>query len=349
MVDCAAARAEETESLEAIYGPDFEVLDEQEWRVRLGDGRAWLTVLLTPEYPEVAPAPSIHAAGDKALPAKFSSEVCEQILSEFIPGDGCLVAWCGVVEERLRDLNFDDLPPVDDEKKTQGECSVVIDSSMAGKISPSLLDAGFKGYPNGLYSHLKDGITVSLGDKLSVSVDGIESDDLTDWLELQLLEDLDKFGAKLLDWATACRSEEPGFAQGAEEVEVGDYVEYLPTVEHNSGRDLTIITWGKAFRKVAPPESQANFNACILNGRGGGADLRVDNGLTEQVQKNVASCGLFPRWLEMCIHKIESEGLSIVSINCTKGRHRSVAAAEILKKVYYPAATMMHISPAIKK
>ena len=35
-------------------------------------------------------------------------------------------------------------------------------------------------------------------------------------------------------------------------------------------RDLLVLTWGKALRKSAPPESEHNFNAGILNGRGGG-------------------------------------------------------------------------------
>ena len=32
--------------------------------------------------------------------------------------------------------------------------------------------------------------------------------------------------------------------------------------------------WGKALRKAAPGDSEHNFNAGILNGRGGGADLK---------------------------------------------------------------------------
>eukprot|EP00443_Scrippsiella_acuminata_P074121 CAMPEP_0115538794 /NCGR_PEP_ID=MMETSP0271-20121206/89064_1 /TAXON_ID=71861 /ORGANISM="Scrippsiella trochoidea, Strain CCMP3099" /LENGTH=66 /DNA_ID=CAMNT_0002971705 /DNA_START=74 /DNA_END=270 /DNA_ORIENTATION=- len=63
------------------------------------------------------------------------------------------------------------------------------------------------------------------------------------------------------------------------------------------------------------------------------------NGLSDEVQSNVASCGLFPRWISMVCAKVEGSDLHAISINCTKGRHRSVAAAEILKKLYYTQAT----------
>lgn len=43
-------------------------------------------------------------------------------------------------------------------------------------------------------------------------------------------------------------------------------------------RPLLVYTWGKALRKSAPGDSEHNFNAGILNGRGGGADLKSMNG-----------------------------------------------------------------------
>ncbi|CAK0850782.1 unnamed protein product [Prorocentrum cordatum] len=231
---------------------------------------------------------------------------------------------------------------------------VPVEPAAAEQVRASLRAAAFSEYPGGLFAHLDRGVTVSVGDSLEVTVDGIESEDLADWSLLQLEQDPAVFGEGLLEWATAQRSEQPGFAEGGEgDVVAGDFADFLPdpaALSVQQHRDLTIYTWGKAFRKVAPADSQANFNAGILNGRGGGADIsRVDNGLTEAVQKNVASCALFPRWLEMCINKIESEGLHAVSINCTKGRHRSVAAAEILRAYYYPDAVVIHTSPAIKR
>ena len=46
----------------------------------------------------------------------------------------------------------------------------------------------------------------------------------------------------------------------------------------------------------------------------------------------------------MVVEKIERDDLYAVSINCTKGRHRSVAAAEILRKVFYKEAKVEHLT-----
>ena len=45
-----------------------------------------------------------------------------------------------------------------------------------------------------------------------------------------------------------------------------------------------------------------------------------------------------------CHAQVEHSDLKCISINCTKRRHRSVAAAEILKKTYYPNATVKHLT-----
>ena len=49
-------------------------------------------------------------------------------------------------------------------------------------------------------------------------------------------------------------------------------------------------------------------------------------------------------WLSMTVSKIEDGNLQAIGINCAKGRHRSVAAAEILKQLFYPAAKIEHLT-----
>ena len=100
------------------------------------------------------------------------------------------------------------------------------------------------------------------------------------------------------------------------------------------------------MRNYAPAESQFDFNARVLSGRGGGVDLRVMNGTSEEVQRNVASCSAFPRWLESVCYRVEESNppLHTISIRCTKGRHRSVAAAEIMKTFDYPSANVRHLT-----
>ncbi len=124
-------------------------------------------------------------------------------------------------------------------------------------------------------------------------------------------------------------------------------MKYIPTPDElgcTTDRKLLILTWGRALLKGTPQQSERNFNAGVLNGRGGSINLRKLNGLSDEIQGRISRCSLFPTWIKMVIDKIEDDDLMCISINCTKGRHRSVAAAEILKKVYYPAAQIDHLT-----
>eukprot|EP00435_Cladocopium_sp_Y103_P043129 s3870_g12.t1 len=128
---------------------------------------------------------------------------------------------------------------------------------------------------------------------------GVQAEDLVDWASMQLAADVDTFGPRLLEWVTAQRSAEPGF------LEDDAWQGML-----NSGYTLVIKPGSKAFPNAAPRDSEHNFNA--------------------GVQWNVASCDLFPRWISTVCAEVEGSDLKCISFNCTKGRHRSVAAAELL-------------------
>jgi len=219
------------------------------------------------------------------------------------------------------------------------------------RIASLLIKAGFQKCGSSI-SHFERGITVEpkiedLKVPVQIAVDGIDTEDLQDWAELKIKEDLDNFAVGLIEWATAHRSEDSGFD---EDTPVNDKaLEHLPSPQSlgvDPNRALRIVSWGKKYYKSGyqPPGSQFNFNACVLNGRGGGVDLRSARGTDKQLQINVASCSLFPGWLSMVINKIESAGLCHVSINCRSGHHRSVAAAEMLKNIYYPNAMVQHIN-----
>jgi hypothetical protein len=153
--------------------------------------------------------------------------------------------------------------------------------------------------------------------------------------------------AILVDYITALRTEdknEPGFLNEVEDRDLDlDYLRSLVDV-FDTNRELTIYTWGRRLKKSKPYQSQRNFNACVLNGRAKGIDLRKNNGLCHDIQRVVSRCTAFKTWINMCIKKIETDNLRVVSINCSKGRHRSVAAAEILKKAYYPEAKIIHLT-----
>ena len=125
---------------------------------------------------------------------------------------------------------------------------------------------------------------------------------------------------------------------------------WLPTPRSlgvDANRDLEIYTWGSAFMRAAMPGVvQCNFDATVFDARGGRADMRVMTGLNQEVQANVAGRSNFEGWLAMVICRIEGSRppLRTISINCRQGRHRSVAVAEILRRLYNRRAHLTHLT-----
>jgi hypothetical protein len=108
-------------------------------------------------------------------------------------------------------------------------------------------------------------------------------------------------------------------------------------------RDLVIYTWGDHMRSGPPPESQKNFNAKCLNCRGGGVDLRTMNGTWPALQAKMKACSTFP-WFRQCfIRAVEDGDLTAVSVNCSKGRHRCVSFAEVMREDY-PRLVVRHLA-----
>lgn len=118
----------------------------------------------------------------------------------------------------------------------------------------------------------------------------------------------------------------------------------------NPTRRLHIYTWGDALLKkpsLKKRGSQFDINAKPLNGRGGGADTRRNALQDGRIRLNVASSLGEERGRNMLVQtlwKIETEDLSCISVFCSKGRHRSVSLALLLKMVYYPQATIEHLT-----
>jgi len=114
-------------------------------------------------------------------------------------------------------------------------------------------------------------------------------------------------------------------------------------------RELTILTWGKAVRDKAPPESERNFDvAQISKGKPHGVDLRKNNGLCEAIQKHVAKQTRYPEYQKVVVDFVlHNPSVRIISINCAKGRHRSVAFAQLVGTVlaheHRIAVTLKHL------
>mmetsp|Transcript_4142 Transcript_4142/g.6424 ORF Transcript_4142/g.6424 Transcript_4142/m.6424 type:complete len:273 (-) Transcript_4142:116-934(-) len=192
---------------------------------------------------------------------------------------------------------------------------------------------------------------------VNVAADGGERDEINQFLALSIRgsgrsEFLQNFGKEFVEWLKAqANTSTPGFTEETDDDdEKLELARYLPTSSElgvDPTRPLRILTWGNKTMKWSAVQSrgaQRNFNAAVLNGRGGGVDIRNNNGLSDGVQRNVSRCPRFPAWLQMFVDSAEKENLHVVGVNCAKGRHRSVAAAELLKKLYYPLATIEHLT-----
>jgi len=101
-------------------------------------------------------------------------------------------------------------------------------------------------------------------------------------------------------------------------------------------RDLKIYTWGKARRKYKPQDSQKNFNACVISHpeRPYNFNLKKITGRNKELQASFLKQSRFREAINSFANIIRKDpNLTIISINCIKGRHRSVAAAEVLKNI----------------
>jgi hypothetical protein len=227
-------------------------------------------------------------------------------------------------------------------------------------LKEALLGQGFESYDNGIYFHVQTGVMVTLPEmtgEVTIECPSRDKVELNYWMSItwpQLCEGLlspPRYAELLIKlYKEQSPVQESKDTLVEEEVNDSDYSRYLPTPEdfglepQGSPRNLLIYTWGRQLRKQSPVDSQKDFNAAVLNGRGGGANLRKENGLCKSVQNNVARCALFPTWLEMVVSAVEKNDLQAISVICAKGRHRSVAAAELLKQKYYPQAKLVHLT-----
>lgn len=117
-----------------------------------------------------------------------------------------------------------------------------------------------------------------------------------------------------------------------------------------SERELVIITWGRAFRDSCPTfrsgkvviKTEHNFNAAVVADKPRNINLRRLDGRSEELQAAFLKNRDFQDFVLNIRDLVEARDLHIISINCQKGRHRSVSAAEVLKRLHYPRAQVYH-------
>lgn len=258
----------------------------------------------------------------------------------------------------------------EEESAVQAASSVLLTAAQETALVASLETARFDGYGQGLWVHSASGCTVEVRQGRVVCSSPKWQEDVTLWVELELASapGCDRFGAALLEYVDnllhfAGEEAEPdadapmdASSQVArDEVDVDTGKRKLPTaedlgVEVNHERELVIYTWGDKLKTKAALQhlgSQWDINAKPLDGRGGGADTKLNALQDRRIMRNIASSmseGRGRVLLSQALRKIEAEGLHCISVFCSKGRHRSVSMAELLRAGYYPAAQVVHLT-----
>ncbi len=97
---------------------------------------------------------------------------------------------------------------------------------------------------------------------------------------------------------------------------------------------IYIWTWGNKRRKHPPSESQHNFNVCNVTAgyKPHGVNLKKVDGRDERLQAKIERGKNYHLYMKMLLNKVRDESITKMAINCHKGRHRSVAFAELAKK-----------------
>jgi hypothetical protein len=151
----------------------------------------------------------------------------------------------------------------------------------------------------------------------------------------------------VIDWAdaNAIDTEAPGFLH---EVQIGDAPKMQLTLSKmpDENRQIRIYTYGIAKRARKPDDSQKNWFVGTITTKPYGVDLRKYDGRSSQVQAGIAQDPKFNKIIQDIVESIETENMRCISIACTKGRHRSVAVAELLKSWFYPRAVVIHLTIA---
>ena len=131
-----------------------------------------------------------------------------------------------------------------------------------------------------------------------------------------------------------------------EKVDVSDKELYtiktaVPDIKCDRTRVLLIYVWGKKKRDTVPAQYKIehNYNASVLYDKKKGVDWRK-NGKNEEIRIAVMKGRGFYDFMHVIVNHIEKNNFHCIGINCSKGRHRSVTCAIILKKCFFPNAQL---------
>jgi len=132
---------------------------------------------------------------------------------------------------------------------------------------------------------------------------------------------------------------------------IDDSVRRALAGEFDPGRQFKIITYGRdvngaGFGAGKVTDTRFNWSALGLTGRGKGLNTKKLDGRNVEVQGRTSRSDTFSDWMTEKVRMVEewfkdeeNKGCKLtVAIYCSKGRHRSVSAAILLRDLFYPNA-----------
>lgn len=233
-------------------------------------------------------------------------------------------------------------------------------------LEEGLLEAGFTVLIDGVFVHVAGGVSVEtlLDGTFDVAVDGKSSADVAAFVATTLTtKGAHGLGRALFQWGSRHGGgkqvhdlppesmDEGSDASGSEGDANGFDPQCIPSSAElgvNRDRELAIVTWG-FFKLQKAPEAQAMINCSYKKFHyltRNNKHIKRLNGLHDVVQGRICRNTFLEPWLREAVRRIESEDLVSVSLCCAKGTHLSVAVAEIMRKAYYPRATVRHLTLA---
>eukprot|EP00928_Gymnodinium_smaydae_P035476 TRINITY_DN24964_c0_g1_i1.p1 TRINITY_DN24964_c0_g1~~TRINITY_DN24964_c0_g1_i1.p1 ORF type:complete len:373 (+),score=47.05 TRINITY_DN24964_c0_g1_i1:140-1258(+) len=291
-------------------------------------------------------------------------------------GDAALVNIEGLLEnesdqenfEQSLDLEFAEIDRDFDAaglESKQGCCiDLLRDAAASEALRAGLIDAGFDVVAESIFVVAAKGITVEVSNEdLYVAVDCKRQSDvclfvnsaLSSISEEPLSATAFRFGKQLVDWAVSQDATAVALVpattahQASTSINNSERLDLslLPSCSAlgaDGSRHIKIITYGRVAVQT-PPLVERHY--CVdhkgIRYRLSGREAAKVSGLDELIQARVCRCALFQDWLKDIVREIEGCNLASIGVFCWKGRHRSVAAAEMLRMCYYPLAEVTHL------
>lgn len=122
---------------------------------------------------------------------------------------------------------------------------------------------------------------------------------------------------------------------------------YSKGIEQAARRNLSffnsmLITSYGADNGSIPKGSEKQFDCRRLNLRGHSLDLRKGRGCDPEFQKVAQEDEEFKEFIILAVKFVLENGYRHISFYCSKGHHRSVAAATLFCRKFAPSASVIH-------